>query len=949
MLMDNMQQIKKLRFTNQQFKSQETILELFIKSANLHKDKIAIEYKNQHVTYRKFLDDIYSLDVPVMKKESKVCISTDDKYLEIVSFIALMLHSYIPIFLSKDMNQSLYKEIKNLSDYIYVPTIKQKLCILPSINDDFAAIYFTSGSSGHPKGILTSQRSIAHFVKWQIDTFNISSHHRFSNFTPNSFDVFLREIFTCFVSGSTLIIPTKKEHLSDPLSWIVKKKITIVHTVPSIANAYIKISNKIVNSSLIYTFFAGEKLPHETIVNWQKYLGKEHNIINLYGPTETTLAKMYYIHKNNSYTYEPLKDTLPNTIASIVKDEICIQTLFSSYGYINHENKNFVWQENGELSYATGDKGYMQDGFLFITGRIDSEIKINGVRINLDSLESAFLQKAKSKVILIKNHDKISIITTDTNKNKLIKYAAELMPKGTLCDILYVESFPLNKNGKIDKKSLQALLNHESKKINSKFYTIVSDILQKTNFTKTDDFFMLGGDSLNAVMLALSLSEAYNVNITMGDIFKYPILNDLHNFVKSQHQIKPMVLLDDDKTVLPMSTNQRRYKNIYLFGGNSNAANMYKEFEIDIKYEDEHIKRAMKQTIKDNDSLKIAFSKEFLQIYNSNTEVEKLNISIEPFLEENYEKYKTSFKSTIIDVHKFPLFRIKFLRKNHKILVLWVVHHLISDGYSQEIFIDKFQKNLDEVPVAKSMSYRQYSNISNSLDITKEKKYWQEVFSIPYKKISLPLLKEHSGNPKRGMIAQFVFDEHESLKLKKIAQKYKTTPFIIIFANYLKNLHKFLGKEDLVVGTPSLGRNYKEVDATIGNFISLVVIRSLENETHDKYKYFNLIMNRVVKAIENNCFQYDDLVLLTGNKFEKDNFPLTRFFISYIDARKNQQQYSKKFHVEDFGADVQFDMMLYIKQLRENFVLELQYRNSLFEQSSIKKFLENIASQATLG
>jgi amino acid adenylation domain-containing protein/FkbM family methyltransferase len=281
------------------------------------------------------------------------------------------------------------------------------------VQDDAAYIFFTSGTTGVPKGILGNHKGLSHFLHWQRETFGIDASDRAAQLTALSFDVLLRDVFLPLVSGATLCLPDDPESAGPEqlMEWLEREEITLLHSVPSLAQYWLAHKPPSVSPRhLRHVFFAGEPLPDALVRRWREAFPGGCEIINLYGPTETTLAKCFYRvpEKDVPPGSQPVGHPLPQTQALVLNEqqqlcglgepgEIVIRTPFRSFGYINNAEENrsrFVgnfWRDDAaDLLYRTGDRGrYRLDGSLEIIGRIDNQLKIRGVRIEPEEVEAA--------------------------------------------------------------------------------------------------------------------------------------------------------------------------------------------------------------------------------------------------------------------------------------------------------------------------------------------------------------------------------------------------------------------------------------------------------------------------------------------------------------------------------------------------------------------------------
>ena len=286
---------------------------------------------------------------------------------------------------------------------------------LPELAGNSSAyVFFTSGSTGVPKGVLGTHLGLAHFLDWQRSNFPIGPGDKVAQLTALSFDVVLRDILFPLTSGACINIP-KRNLLLDArrmLSWIEESAITAMHCVPSLMKAWLQAHKEGKPfQSLRYVFFAGEPLLDTLLNRFSEAAGPDTRIINLYGPTETTLAKLANRIERIEPGVQPLGTPQPGVDVLIVCDrrtpcglwetgEIAIRTPYRSKGYVNNEElTRQVFVENpcrddpSDLIYYTGDLGRCRpDGKIEIFGRIDSQIKIRGVRIEPYEIESQLLK-----------------------------------------------------------------------------------------------------------------------------------------------------------------------------------------------------------------------------------------------------------------------------------------------------------------------------------------------------------------------------------------------------------------------------------------------------------------------------------------------------------------------------------------------------------------------------
>jgi amino acid adenylation domain-containing protein/FkbM family methyltransferase len=276
---------------------------------------------------------------------------------------------------------------------------------------DPAYLFFTSGTTGTPKGVLGRHQGLSHFLQWQRETFEVGPQDRSAQLTGLSFDVVLRDIFLPLSSGATLCLPEPGAAVGSAalLQWLDRSRISLLHTVPSLAQTWLaNLPAGVALQSLRWVFFAGEPLQAALVERWRAAFPLSGRQANLYGPTETTLAKCcYQLPETLAPGVQPVGHPLPGAQALVLNGhqlcgvgevgQVVIRTPFRSLGYVNapeEQRRRFVpnpfRRDPEDIVYETGDRGrYRADGTLELLGRIDQQVKINGVRIEIGEIEAA--------------------------------------------------------------------------------------------------------------------------------------------------------------------------------------------------------------------------------------------------------------------------------------------------------------------------------------------------------------------------------------------------------------------------------------------------------------------------------------------------------------------------------------------------------------------------------
>lgn len=447
-----------------------------------------------------------------------------------------------------------------------------------------AYIFFTSGSTGVPKGVKGLHRGLAHFLDWQRTTFGIGPKDRASQLTALSFDVVLRDTFLVLTSGGTLCIPGENDVL-DPariLAWLDAQAVSVLHVVPSLARMWLgHVPEGVTLANLRRVFFAGEPLPDTLVRKWRDLFSNAAEIVNLYGPTETTLAKCCHrLGDELDPGVQSIGRPLPNTQVLILNPahqqcgleetgEIAIRTPLRTLGYINNpeaQARAFIpnpFREadaGDDLIYLTGDSGrYRTDGLLTILGRIDNQVKIRGVRIEPGEIETAIAShpavretavvaradESGEKFLVAYVVPKDAAATADRAMlvSGLRAYLRARLPENLVPSaFVALESLPLNPNGKIDKRALPAPdrsafvgadYSPPEDDLQDRLADVWQDLLGLDRVGIDDNFFDLGGHSLMAVQLVHAIEERLQRGCPLTTLFRAPTIRLLADAIQA--------------------------------------------------------------------------------------------------------------------------------------------------------------------------------------------------------------------------------------------------------------------------------------------------------------------------------------------------------------------------------------------------------------------------------
>ena len=438
--------------------------------------------------------------------------------------------------------------------------------------DSICYVYFTSGSTDRPKGIAGRLQAIDHFVRWEVETFGIREGTRVSQLTSPAFDAFLRDAFSPLVAGGTVCVPAGRDRILEGnrlAEWIERERVELLHCTPSLFRMIL--GQELTPESFLalrWVLLAGEPLLSSDVRRWQDLFAERIQLVNLYGPSETTMVKLFHLVRpeDGQARTVPIGRPMPGARAIVVDEkgkpcppgklgEIYIRTQYRSLGYLNRPDltaESFVQNpfsdRPDDIVYKTGDLGRLQeDGAFEFVERRDTQVKVRGVRVEIAPIEG--LLRAHQSVADVAVVDRL-----DTQGNKFL--CAYVVPRGELDPTILaqalrgalpdsavpsafvtLEALPRTLSGKVDRRALPNP-GQAGGQTGGEYFAprtpveetlcgIFSEVLGIPQVGIRDNFFELGGHSLLATLLLSRIRSVLAVEVPLREVFRTPAVEGL--------------------------------------------------------------------------------------------------------------------------------------------------------------------------------------------------------------------------------------------------------------------------------------------------------------------------------------------------------------------------------------------------------------------------------------
>jgi D-alanine--poly(phosphoribitol) ligase subunit 1 len=457
-------------FINEKFKSNDNICLQLPKSLFAYASIIACLKLGISYTYLDRFSPVNRTNKILKSISPKVIIS--EKKIKVKSKVILL--------------KNLIKHIKNENENLSYKILKMAQ---PST---IAYVMFTSGSTGFPKGVAIRHSNVLNFSEWCKTEYNIDQNDIVTNLNPLFFDNSIFDIFGGLFNGACLKPFHRHELLNafELTKQIKKSKATVWFSVPSLL-VYLLNFNSINSSNLSNlrkVIFGGEGFPKNKLKKLFDLKAKSTDLINVYGPTETTcICSSYKITKfdftkNEISKYAPFGKKLSRFFYMFILNEnkekikkneigeLAIGGKNVGAGYFNLKKetklkfiRNPFSNKKNDIIYLTGDLVYKdKNGYIYFSSRKDNQIKYNGYRIELEEIEQAIgkITKVKENVVCFGKKDGQDQITCWISHNstieKIIKDLNNSIPSYMMPKKFIEEAkLPKNQNGKIDRKLLK--------------------------------------------------------------------------------------------------------------------------------------------------------------------------------------------------------------------------------------------------------------------------------------------------------------------------------------------------------------------------------------------------------------------------------------------------------------------------------------------------------------
>ncbi|MBL6449167.1 amino acid adenylation domain-containing protein [Fulvivirga sp. 29W222] len=867
---------------------------------------------------------------------------------------------------------------------------------LPSVNEptDAAYVIYTSGSTGAPKGVVIKHESQVNMSMAQTEIFNISSEDQVLQFASLSFDASISEIFMAFYAGATLVLHDKALLYDQQgfMQYLQDKKVSVVTFPPS----FLSTLNLEKLHFLRVLITAGEAANVADLT----YLSQFVDCYNAYGPSECAVCVSTYKVKpeDKDRTTIPIGRPIANTRVYILDEDLQLVpkgvegTLYVSgkglaKAYLNNEeltSASFVNNpfEEGVKMYCTGDRvKWSDDDELLFLGRTDTQVKINGHRVELGEIESSLIGHDKIKDAFATTHQSKGglpyltayyIASEELSNTVLRNHMSGYLPDYLMpAYFLAVDKFPLNNSGKVDAGKLphpenerNAPVDHVAAQNDIQKVLVRSweSILGRENIGIHDNFFDLGGHSLKAIQILAEVADIFNVKPDLASFFNAPNIEALSRLIESSEEIEDDLKPVEAQEFYETTNAQRRLWVLEQMNTDFAAYNLPLAFAIEGKLQVNHLAQAFDELIARHESLRTTFHMQ------SGILKQRIETGIDSALEytdlgkeENAGIRSEEIASEIFgmkfDLSHGPLIKVHVLHLgNDKYVLVFNMHHIIGDEWSMPIMVKELLQLYQNIaageetrPEVLKIQYKDFATWQNtqleSGAWEQHKAYWVSLFEKPASKVDFavtthrPELKTYNGN-----IAKLSLGRQVSEQVMEVCKTREASLFMTLYSSLCAILHKYTGLEDIVIGTPATLRSRQELQNQIGLYLNLLPLRHQIDSQQSFAKLLENAKRNIIEAFGHQEYPFDQLVEDLNLSRDLDRSPLFDIMMVLHDKESEEQAIPK---VEGISIDQlqegtdtsRYDMTFHFRAQEDDIEVSLEYNTDLFPEAWVTQFL----------
>jgi amino acid adenylation domain-containing protein len=877
---------------------------------------------------------------------------------------------------------------------------------LPEAPDptSLAYVVYTSGSTGQPKGAMIEHRSLVTFARDVVDRLGLGTGDRFLQFASPSFDVLVEELFPIWLAGGAVVVTT--QHLisgeADLTELVERERLTVMELPTAYWHEWVRELDRLgreLASSLRLVIIGGERVLPERLALWRR-LGVP--LMHVYGLTETTVSSTFFrldpADPVRDWPNLPIGTPLPSADLRILDSrlrpvpvagtgELYIGGDSLARGYLSRPGltaHRFIADPDparpGQRLYRTGDVVRQRaDGNLEFISRADTQIKIRGFRVEPMEIESALSRHPQVAESVVTLHEPapgdrrlVAYVVPRPGAapglGELRRFTERELP-AYMVPSAFVElgALPLTANGKVDRDRLPAPdgdrpeLAEEyvapQSPLQQKLADIVATVVAVAKVGIHDNFFDLGGDSIQAIQVVARAQEE-GIGLSPLDFFEHPTVALLAQAVTSTNTDRavsrrppdadPVLSFDQERLWLE---NQLRPKTAYHVGGRVRLVGPLNVAALGA---------SVRAILARHEALRTRFpTVDGRPVQVVDDVEENWRLSVKDLTDVDGDRADVARRlmdeqfTTPFDLAEGPLFRCLLIRLSdteHHLSV--TAHHIVSDVWSVGLFGQELSAlyqaggDVDRAGLpALPIQYRDYAVWQRGWlageVLETHVGYWRRHLAGAAPALTLPTAQRSPGAGGDRVVSSL--SKEETAALHDLCRKHGVTSFMAMLASLATVLGRCSGQRDVVIGVSMSDRTDTGTEPLIGFFINTLPLRV---DLSGNPTFADLL--RRVRQISLDGYAHAEApvdVLVRELQVPRDprRTPLFQVILNVIDV-------SPIDHFGDISLEVleppqllsSFDLILTAQQLQGETILRLEFNAELYQAAMMQTLVEHL-------
>ena len=854
--------------------------------------------------------------------------------------------------------------------------------------EDLAYVIYTSGSTGQPKGVMLEHRSLVNYIYAMGELWDFSQPDcRLLCAASISFDISVMEIWSALAHGAMLVMATDHE-LNIPRNManlLLETRTNMACLTPGRMELLLTDTLGAESLKQFRELGMGGDVVTERLLRKVQSCTRAR-LYDMYGPTEITIAATA---KELSGNMVPnIGHPLPNTRVYIldkhrnpvpigIHGELYIGGRGVARGYIHKpelDAERFL--ENpfvpGDRLYRTGDLArWFPLGDIEYLGRIDQQVKIRGYRVELGEIEERLLRldgisdcavvahsDAGGKKFLCAYVCGENVPSRSDMKAALIRELPVYMIPSFFVTLA---ALPLSTSGKVDRRSLPdptALAEFsgtgayeppetDSEQLLSAIWTACLGV---SRISRDDNFLDIGGDSLSIVEVMAQVQRQMHVDISLEEVYRCPTLRAWAELIDRAQVLnyQPMIRVEDRRSY-PVSAAQRQMYVVAQSAPESLAYNIPAVFELRGEVDAAALENAIRRLIERHEALRTGFvmrGGSLCQVIHRRAAFRlQRTVTTRGHLTETLRGLVRPFA-----LDRPPLLRAALIGCGPRRQVLLVdLHHIVSDRQSMLVLLEELEELYGGLLLPKKqLDYRDFAvwqqNYLKSDAIRAQRAYWLKTLEG-----ELPLLNLHTDRPRgaghrfEGARLDMEVPAALTAQLRTFAQARHVTLYMLTLAVYNVLLSKYTGQEDIIVGTPSSGRQRAELGRMVGVFVNMLPMRCFPRGELTFAEFLDEVRRSCLGAYENAEYPFDALVRDLKIERSASRNPLFDTLLAFQNGPEKSLSL-RGAEVTRYPYDpgsAKMDLSLEISEGRDSLSLSLEYCTALYHKASMQRLMDH--------